>query len=656
MGKSLFVAEKPSVAMDFVNLLKVNGKRKNGYIESDNAVFTWCVGHMVTMCYPEAYNEKLKYWNLRDLPFLPDKYKYEVINSAKGQFNVVSTLLNRNDIDKIYVCTDSGREGEYIYRLVDDLSGNPKKEKLRVWIDSQTEEEIKRGIKEAKPLSEYNSLAHSAYLRAKEDYIIGINFSRLLTLIYGKQLSNMLKKDKSSVVAVGRVMSCVLGMVVDREREIRDFKKTSFYKILGSFNREEKEEEIQAEWKALDNSRFKDSPKLYNEGGFKKKEDCISLIKDLEEIEEGIISNIKRTKENKNAPLLFNLAELQNECSRKFKISPDETLNYLQTLYEKKMVTYPRTDARVLSTAVAKGIKKTIFKISKMNIGEELTLATKNILDKSWEKTILKSKYVDDKKITDHYAIIPTGEGNNVINSLKEIEKKMYFLILRRFIAIFYPKAQYSKQAITITLGSESFYTTKKVCVERGYLDILEPNKESNMDEFPKDLKKGQKVLVDSLEIKEGETSPPKRFTTGSIIIAMENAGKLIEDEELREHIKGAGIGTSATRAEILKKLINIEYIKSNNKTQTLTPTEFGEMIYEVINISIPSLLNPKLTASWEKGLKLVYEKIIEPEEFMIKLEDYTKRSVYTVFKDNKIGNLNRKLLKVKNIYTENKK
>lgn len=652
MGKALFVAEKPSVAMDFVKLLKVDGKRNNGFIESEKAVFTWCVGHMVTMSYPEAYDEKLKYWNLRDLPFLPEKYKYEVINSAKEQFNVVKNLLNRDDITKIYVCTDSGREGEYIYRLVDDLSGNPQKEKLRVWIDSQTEEEIKRGIKEAKPLDEYNSLAHSAYLRAKEDYIIGINFSRLLTLIYGKQVSNILKKEKNSVVAVGRVMSCVLGMVVDREREIRNFKKTSFYKISGSFSREERNEDIQGEWKALEKSKYKDSPKLYNEVGFKKKEDCKSLIKELENIEEGIISNIKKTKENKNAPLLFNLAELQNECSKKFKISPDETLKHLQTLYEKKMVTYPRTDARVLSTAVAKEIKKTIFKLSNMDIGEEMKSFVSTILDKDWDKTIIKSKYVDDKKITDHYAIIPTGEGNYTINSLKEIERKIYFLILRRFIAIFYPKAQYSKQAITITVGDEPFYTTKKVCIERGYLYVLESKKEKEVDEFPKDLKKGEKVNINFLEMKEGETSPPKRFSTGSIIIAMENAGKLIEDEELREHIKGAGIGTSATRAEILKKLINIDYIKSNEKTQILTPTELGEMIYEVINVSIPSLLNPKLTASWEKGLKLVYEKSIEPEEFMFKLEAYTKKSTYTVFKDNKIASLNRKLLSVKNVYS----
>ena len=652
MGKALFVAEKPSVAMDFVKLLKVDGKRNNGFIESEKAVFTWCVGHMVTMSYPESYDEKLKYWNLRDLPFLPEKYKYEVINSAKEQFNVVKNLLNRDDITKIYVCTDSGREGEYIYRLVDDLSGNPQKEKLRVWIDSQTEEEIKRGIKEAKPLNEYDSLAHSAYLRAKEDYIIGINFSRLLTLIYGKQVSNILKKEKSSVVAVGRVMSCVLGMVVDREREIRNFKKTSFYKISGSFSREEKNEDIQGEWKALEKSKYKDSPKLYNEVGFKKKEDCKSLIKELEKIEEGIISNIKKTKENKNAPLLFNLAELQNECSKKFKISPDETLKHLQTLYEKKMVTYPRTDARVLSTAVAKEIKKTIIKLSNMDIGEEMKSFVSTILDKDWAKTIIKSKYVDDKKITDHYAIIPTGEGNFTINSLKEIERKIYYLILRRFVAIFYPKAQYSKQAITITVDNEPFYITKKVCVERGYLDVLENKKEKESDDFPKDLKKGEKVNINFLEMKEGETSPPKRFSTGSIIIAMENAGKLIEDEELREHIKGAGIGTSATRAEILKKLIKNEYIKSNEKTQILTPTELGEMIYEVINVSIPSLLNPKLTASWEKGLKLVYEKSIEPEEFMFKLEAYTKKSTYTVFKDNKIASLNRKLLSVKNVYS----
>lgn len=653
MGKTLFIAEKPSVAMDFVKLLKVNGRRNNGYIEGDNSIFTWCVGHMVTMSYPEAYNEKLKFWNLRDLPFLPEEYKYQVIPSASGQFNVVSSLMNRDDVDTIYVCTDSGREGEYIYRLVDDMAGKPNKIKKRVWIDSQTEEEIKRGIKEAKDLSYYDSLAHSAYLRAKEDYIFGINFSRLLTLTYGKVLANSLKKDKNVVIAVGRVMTCVLGMVVEREREIRNFNKTSFFKIAGTFSRENESSLIKGEWKVLDGSKYLDSPKLYNESGFRKREDAEKLMEELRDIGSGVIKEVKKTKEKKNPPLLFNLAELQNECTKKFKISPDETLKYVQMLYEKKMVTYPRTDARVLSTAVAKDIKKNLNKLTVLPIGKVLQDAAKMIVTEDKAKTILKSKYVDDSKITDHYAIIPTGEGTEVIGKLSELERKIYSIILRRFLAIFYPSAQYSKVNVTIGVGVENFTLSKKVCIDRGYLDIIEGEKEEGGDEFPENIRKGNKVIIDDLEIKEGETTPPKRYTTGSMIIAMENAGKLIEDEELREHIKGAGIGTSATRAEILKKLINIEYITSNKKTQILTPTELGEMIYESIKISIPSLLNPSLTASWEKGLKLVNDKEIKPEEFMVKLESYTRKSTQKVLQNTNMGLLLREVSKVKDVYVK---
>lgn len=653
MGKTLFVAEKPSVAMDFVKLLKVDAKRYNGYIEGQNSIFTWCVGHMVTMSYPQVYDEKLKFWNLRDLPFLPKEYKYEVIPSASGQYNVVSKLMNRDDVDTIYVCTDSGREGEYIYRLVDDLAGNPKKEKKRVWIDSQTEEEIKRGIKEAKPLSYYDSLAHSAYLRAKEDYIFGINFSRLLTLTYGKPLANAIKKDKNVVIAVGRVMTCVLGMVVEREREIRDFQKTSFYKIAGDFKRENEEGLIKGEWKAIEGSEYFDSPKLYNDGGFKKREDAEKLMQDLRDIGNGIVKEVKKTKEKKNPPLLYNLAELQNECTKRFKISPDETLKHVQSLYEKKMVTYPRTDARVLSTAVAKGIKANLNKLKALPIGKGLQDSVDLILKEDRAKTIMKSKYVDDSKITDHYAIIPTGEGRDTIAKLGELEKKIYGIILRRFLAIFYPPAQYNKMNIIITVGIENFTLSKKVCVDRGYLDILEGEKEEEGDDFPDNIRKGNKVSIEELSIKEGETTPPKRYTTGSMIIAMENAGKLIEDEELREHIKGAGIGTSATRAEILKKLINIEYMSSNNKTQVLTPTETGEMIYESIRISIPSLLNPSLTASWEKGLKLVYDKEIQPEEFMAKLENYTRNSTQRVLTNANMGLFLREVNKVKDVYAK---
>ncbi|MDU7240943.1 DNA topoisomerase [Clostridium sp.] len=649
MGKTLFIAEKPSVAMDFVKLLNVKGKRSNGYIEGEKSIFTWCVGHMVTMSYPEAYNEKLKFWNLRDLPFLPTEYKYEVISSASAQFNIVSSLMNREDVDSIYVCTDSGREGEYIYRLVDDMAGKPNKIKKRVWIDSQTEEEIKRGIKEAKPLSEYDSLAHSAYLRAKEDYIFGINFSRLLTLMYGKTLANVLRKDKNVVVAVGRVMTCVLGMVVEREREIRSFKKTSFYKISGDFIRDNDESIIKGDWKAIEGSEYFESPKLYNEVGFKNKEDAEILIKDLRDIGFGTVKEVKKTKEKKNAPLLYNLAELQNECTKRFKISPDETLKIVQGLYEKKMVTYPRTDARVLSTAVAKGIKGNIIKLKNIPIGEELTNITSEILEKDYPKSIMKSKYVDDSKITDHYAIIPTGEGKDTLSKLPSLDKQVYYIILRRFLSIFYPPAQYSKMSITISVGKENFILNKKICVDRGYLIVLGNEKDEEQEAFPENLRKGTKLNINELEIKEGETSPPKRYTTGSMIIAMENAGKLIEDEELREHIKGAGIGTSATRAEILKKLINIEYIQSNKKTQVITPTELGEMIYEAISVSIPSLLNPSLTASWEKGLKMVNDKEIKPDEFMVKLEAYTRKNTSRVLNNSNIGLLNTKLLKIKN-------
>lgn len=649
MGKTLFIAEKPSVAMDFVKLLNVKGIRSNGYIEGEKSIFTWCVGHMVTMSYPEAYDEKLKFWNLKDLPFLPNEYKYEVISSAANQFNIVNSLMNRKDVDCIYVCTDSGREGEYIYRLVDDMAGKPNKIKKRVWIDSQTEEEIRRGIKEAKLLSEYDSLAHSAYLRAKEDYIFGINFSRLLTLMYGKTVANALKKDKNVVVAVGRVMTCVLGMVVEREREIRSFNKTSFYKISGEFIKDNDEVIIKGDWKSIEGSKYFESPKLYNEVGFKNKEDAEILIKDLREIEFGIVNEVKKTKEKKNAPLLYNLAELQNECTKRFKISPDETLKIVQGLYEKKMVTYPRTDARVLSTAVAKGIKSNIIKLRNMPIGDELINVTSEILEKDYSKSIMKSKYVDDSKITDHYAIIPTGEGKDTLSKLPSLDKKVYYIILRRFLSIFYPPAQYSKMSIVILVGSESFILNKKICIDKGYLIVLGNEKDEEQESFPENLRKGTKLNINELEIKEGETSPPKRYTTGSMIIAMENAGKLIEDEELREHIKGAGIGTSATRAEILKKLINIQYIQSNNKTQIITPTELGEMIYEVINVSIPSLLNPSLTASWEKGLKMVNDKEIEPKEFMIKLEAYTRKNTTKVLNNPNISFLNTKLLKIKN-------
>lgn len=641
MSKALFITEKPSVAMEYVKLLNVKGVKKDGYIESDKAVFSWCVGHMVTMSYPESYDPKFKRWSLDTLPFLPEEYKYEVIPAVAKQFNVVKGLLKRQDIDRVYVCTDSGREGEYIYRLVDEMVGVKDKEKKRVWIDSQTEEEIKRGIKEAKDLSEYDSLSDSAYLRAKEDYLLGINFSRLLTLKYGKTVANAIGADQA-VIAVGRVMSCVLGMIVDREREFRDFVKTPFYKIIGHFDgnaegTHEEEMVYEGEWKAVEGSKYLESPLLYNEGGFRKREDAESFIEEVGEKifeEQPVIEEVKKSVESKNAPLLFNLAELQNECSKRFKISPEETLNKIQSLYEKKMLTYPRTDARVLSKAVAKEIHKNISKLTKYTGDEEIPGITENILKNKWYSNLEKTKYVNDSKITDHYAIIPTGEGLQSYGGLNDLEKKVYNLVLRRFLAIFYPPAKYNKIAITTKAGGERFFTTDKVCVDEGYLKVLKDNKKNKEEKnlkFLSNLKKGQVIDVVDMEVKEGETSPPKRYTSGSIIIAMENAGKLIEDEELREQIKGAGIGTSATRAEILKKLEKIGYISSDKKTQVITPTQKGEMIYEVIKNSIPTLLNPILTASWEKGLKMVYGQEIAPDIFMKKLEDYTRSNVKKV-------------------------
>ncbi|GFP75116.1 DNA topoisomerase [Clostridium fungisolvens] len=651
MGKALFVTEKPSVAMEFIKLLKVNGRKGDGYVEGQESIFTWCVGHMVTMCYPEAYDIRFKRWNLGELPFLPKEYKYDVIPNVKKQFDTVSSLLNRDDVDVVYVCTDSGREGEYIYRLVDQMAGAPRKIKKRVWIDSQTEEEIRRGIKEAKPLEEYDSLAASAYLRAKEDFLLGINFSRLLTLMYGRKISEVLSEERV-VIAVGRVMSCVLGIVVNREREIRNFTKTSFYKVSVDLAKEEKS--FDAEWKAVEGSKYYESPLLYNDSGFKARNTAEELVEMLKPADLALIDEVKKTKETKYAPLLFNLAELQNECTKKFKISPDETLGVVQKLYEKKMLTYPRTDARVISSAVAKEISKTINKLTKFAYNPGIAENATKIMKNNWTKDIAKSKYVDDSKITDHYAIIPTGEGEGAIRTLGKLEREIYELVVIRFLSIFFPPAKYSKVSITADILGEKFFKSIKVCIEKGYLEILKSdNKEEEESSFVwiNELRKGSKLKIGQFSIKEGETSPPKRYTSGSMIIAMENAGKLIEDDELREQIKGSGIGTSATRAEIIKKLININYLMVNSKTQILTPTIKGEMIYEVISSSIPSLLNPTLTASWEKGLKMVYEKEIEPSNFMGKLEDYTKNNIFRVKKQSNINLIYKKLMDVKNTY-----
>ena len=668
MSKALYIAEKPSVAQEFAKALKINGQRRDGYLESQDSVVTWCVGHLVTMSYPEKYDIKYKRWSLDTLPFLPREFKYEVIPGVQKQFEIVKGLLNREDVDTIYVCTDSGREGEYIYRLVAQMAGVHGKKEKRVWIDSQTEEEIMRGIREAKDLSAYDNLSASAYLRAKEDYLMGINFSRVLTLRYGNSVSNYLN-TKYQAISVGRVMTCVLGMVVRREREIRAFVKTPFYRVLSSIALEG--ENFEGEWRAVEGSRYFQTPYLYKENGFKEKVYAEKLIQELSVSQplQCTVEKIERKKENKNPPLLFNLAELQNVCSKLFKISPDETLKIVQELYEKKLVTYPRTDARVLSTAAAKEIYKNI---SGLRNYEHTAEIAQHIIEQGNYKNLAKTRYVNDKQITDHYAIVPTGQGLNALRSVSLTAQRVYETIVRRFVCIFYPPAVYQKISLVTKIQNESFFSSFKVLLDEGYLKVATNSfakrkaadamssvnragaagNEGSEEEDPdtgknggnkaddsaedmacdtrllaalQNLKKGDILSVDSLSIKEGETSPPKRYNSGSMILAMENAGQLIEDEELRAQIKSCGIGTSATRAEILKKLCNIKYLALNKKTQVITPTLLGEMIFDVVNCSIRQLLNPELTASWEKGLNYVAEGSITEQEYMDKLEHFVR-------------------------------
>ena len=668
MSKALYIAEKPSVAQEFAKALKINGQRRDGYLESQDSVVTWCVGHLVTMSYPEKYDIKYKRWSLDTLPFLPREFKYEVIPGVQKQFEIVKGLLNREDVDTIYVCTDSGREGEYIYRLVAQMAGVRGKKEKRVWIDSQTEEEIMRGIREAKDLSAYDNLSASAYLRAKEDYLMGINFSRVLTLRYGNSVSNYLN-TKYQAISVGRVMTCVLGMVVRREREIRAFVKTPFYRVLSSIALEG--ENFEGEWRAVEGSRYFQTPYLYKENGFKEKAYAEKLIQELSVSQplQCTVEKIERKKENRNPPLLFNLAELQNVCSKLFKISPDETLKIVQELYEKKLVTYPRTDARVLSTAAAKEIYKNISGLCNYEHTAEIA---QHIIEQGNYKNLAKTRYVNDKQITDHYAIVPTGQGLNALRSVSLTAQRVYETIVRRFVCIFYPPAVYQKISLVTKIQNESFFSSFKVLLDEGYLKVATNSfakrkaadamsggnragaagNEGSEEEDPdtgknggnkaddsaedmacdtrllaalQNLKKGDILSVDSLSIKEGETSPPKRYNSGSMILAMENAGQLIEDEELRAQIKSCGIGTSATRAEILKKLCNIKYLALNKKTQVITPTLLGEMIFDVVNCSIRQLLNPELTASWEKGLNYVAEGSITEQEYMDKLEHFVR-------------------------------
>ena len=654
MPKKLIITEKPSVAMEYAKVLKISANRKNGYIESNDWIITWCVGHLVTMSYPEVYDEKLKFWRLDTLPFIPKEWKYEIIPAVQNQFKIVQSLLQREDVEEIYNAGDSGREGEYIQRLVFMMAKpNPKAKIKRVWIDSQTEEEIQRGIREAKDESEYDSLSDSAYLRAKEDYLIGINFSRLLSIIYGRRVAKEVNEEKASI-SIGRVMTCVLGMVVSREREIRNFVKTKYYKIVGEFG--DDTGTFKAEWKVNEKSKMYESPKLYNESGFKKEQEAKNFIASLAG-KKATITELKKSKQKENAPLLFNLAEIQNECTKKFRIKPDETLEIIQNLYEKKLVTYPRTDARVLSTAVAKEISKNLNGLVKGYKDEEVQAFLNKMITEKYSTNLIKTKYVNDSKITDHYAIIPTGQGFENFETLPELHKKVYNTIVKRFVAVFYPPAEFNKVNLTVNVEDETFYASGKVCVNQGYMEVSKPknqakkatenaqnvenapkktddtaekesakdddaSEENNLDVFKK-LKKGQEIEVKNYEIKDAETSPPSRYTSGNMVLAMENAGKLIEDEELREQIKGAGIGTSATRGEIIKKLERIKYIDINSKTQIVTPTKKGEVIYDVVMNSMPDMLNPKLTASWEKGLDMVAKKEIKSDEFMEKLVKY---------------------------------
>ena len=668
MSTALYLAEQASVAQEFAKALKINGQRRDGYLESQDSVVTWCVGHLVTMSYPEKYDIKYKRWSFDTLPFLPREFKYELIPGVQKQFEIVKGLLNREDVDTIYVCTDSGREGEYIYRLVAQMAGVRGKKEKRVWIDSQTEEEIMRGIREAKDLSAYDNLSASAYLRAKEDYLMGINFSRVLTLRYGNSVSNYLN-TKYQAISVGRVMTCVLGMVVRREREIRAFVKTPFYRVLSSIALEG--ENFEGEWRAVEGCRYFQTPYLYKENGFKEKAYAEKLIQELlvSQPLQCTVEKIERKKENRNPPLLFNLAELQNVCSKLFKISPDETLKIVQELYEKKLVTYPRTDARVLSTAAAKEIYKNI---SGLRNYEHTAEIAQHIIEQGNYKNLAKTRYVNDKQITDHYAIVPTGQGLNALRSVSLTAQRVYETIVRRFVCIFYPPAVYQKISLVTKIQNESFFSSFKVLLDEGYLKVATNSfakrkaadamssvnragaagNEGSEEEDPdtgknggnkaddsaedmacdtrllaalQNLKKGDILSVDSLSIKEGETSPPKRYNSGSMILAMENAGQLIEDEELRAQIKSCGIGTSATRAEILKKLCNIKYLALNKKTQVITPTLLGEMIFDVVNCSIRQLLNPELTASWEKGLNYVAEGSITEQEYMDKLEHFVR-------------------------------
>lgn len=620
--KKLFITEKPSVAMEFAKILGVN-KRNDGYIESEDYIITWCVGHLVCLAYPEKYDDKYKKWNIDDIPFLPDKYIYEVIPTVKKQYDIIKKFLNSKEIDTVYWAGDSAREGQVIEENIRILAGVRKGMKeLRIWIDSQTEEEILRGIKTAKPMSEYDDLAKSGLMRAIEDYAVGINFSRALTCKYGDRINARASLKKKVPISVGRVMTCVLGMVVMRENDIKNFKPEKFYKVKANCNG------IVFEWKYHDNSIINENIKRYKENSFIEKSDAEKLINELKG-KKAIIEKVEIKNTKKAAPLLFNLAELQNEATKALKISPDETLEYVQRLYEKKLVTYPRTDARVLSTAVSKEISNNICGLSKLPKYRDII---NDDLKRNCSK-IIETKYVDDSKISDHYAIIPTGR---IADDLSEMEKSIFYMIVDRFIAIFMEPAVYSNTDISFRIDNELFNTSSKVLTNLGFLKLYDAECKENIEvsEFVKHCKEGCQYSV-TLSIAEGMTSPPKRYTSGSMILAMENAGQLIEEEELREQIKGSGIGTSATRAEIVKKLVEIGYLMCDKKTQVLMPTMLGFNIYNIVNKTVPSLLQPRMTASWEKGLKRIEDGTVTLEVYQKKLYDYIRKEIDNIKNGN---------------------
>lgn len=633
MGKKLYITEKPSVAASFAGVLGLEITRTDrgrGFAESKDAVVSWCFGHLVTMAYPDAYDPAYKEWRVEHLPIIPKEYKYTVIDDkgVSKQFDVICQLMSRDDIDVIYACTDSGREGEYIFRLVYQQSGSTKPAK-RVWISSQTEEAIKKGIDEAKDIHEYDSLSRAAYSRAKEDWLFGMNFSRIYTCQYGRNLSAVVKENKPSVIAIGRVMTCVLGLVVDRELEIRHFVPKTHYGVVASFISATSNIPYKGKWQPAKKSAGKSAEE--EEDKYISKEEAQNLIEKLQG-QEGIIKKVEIKTKNEQPPLLFNLAELQSEANKKFKLPVDRTLAIAQSLYEKKMISYPRTDSRVISTDVLGEVPKVLNGLFKNSSFKDTVQRIKDFGELRVNKS--SKRYVDNGKVTDHYAIIPTYVTTE-LSKLDADTRNIYNLIVKRFLAIFYPPAEYNTVKVETEVGGEIFVSNAKTLKEAGWKEVYEvtaPKGEEETTDSPiHKLVKKEKSNVESFDLEEKETKPPSRYTDGSLIITMEKAGKFIENEELREQIKTCGIGTSATRAGIIKKLTDIGYMKIHPKTQIVTPTRKGEAIVELVRRTARELLNPSLSASWEKGLVMIENEETTEEIFQEKLHIYITKTIEKV-------------------------